>query len=147
LLDSLQICPNRVAQGPIAWALTGLADWRAENRARLARLGTSFAKAMAKLDGWRIRSIGSYFAYVEHPFPDREGTEVAQRLAEERGILVLPASFFGPGQSRFVRIAFANLADADVEPVVARIGGLSKLPPLDGRAASPAMAKRRLAKG
>jgi hypothetical protein len=46
-----------------------------------------------------------------------------RRLAVERGVLCLPATFFGPRQEPYLRIAFANLEVADIEAIVARLEG------------------------
>ena len=64
----------------------------------------------APLNGWRVLSAGAYFAYVAHPFASLKAAEVAQRLAEERGVLALPGPYFGPGQEEHLRIAIANVA-------------------------------------
>lgn len=125
LLDCLQICAPRIAQEPVAWALTGLRRWRAENRERIAALGSAFAAAIEPLAGWRLLSIGSYFAYVEHPCPEATSADVAERLAVEQGVLGLPASYFGPGQERFLRLAFANIDVTQVADIAARLTGFS----------------------
>lgn len=129
LLDCLQICPPRIAQGAVAWGIDALRPWRAGNCERITALGQRFATAFAQLPGWRLRSIGSYFAYVEHPFHGVPGTVVAERLAVERGVLCLPASYFGPDQNDFLRIAFANISTDQIAGIVDRFAGL---PPLSG---------------
>ncbi|HEY8382426.1 MAG TPA: aminotransferase [Microvirga sp.] len=123
ILDCIQICAPRAAQGALPWAIEGLRVWREANRADINHRAETFRRAMAPLDGWRIDSIGAYFAYLRHPFAGRTGREVAERLATERGILCLPGSYFGPGQDGHLRVAFANVG-ADV------IGGLTER--LDG---------------
>ncbi len=55
---------------------------------------------------WNIRS------------PDEAAKSVAIRLAGEHDLLCLPGSMFGPGQERYLRIAFAN-AEAEHMPLVA----------------------------
>jgi aspartate/methionine/tyrosine aminotransferase len=50
---------------------------------------------------------------------------VARALAEERGVLGLPGSFFGPGQDTHVRIAFANVDRAAIATLGERFAGLS----------------------
>ncbi|MFX8477620.1 hypothetical protein ABTL82_19225, partial [Acinetobacter baumannii] len=69
-----------------------------------------FSAEIAAVDGWSIGSIGAYFAYVRHPF-DAPGEAVAQALARQQGILCLPGAFFGPGQDRYLRMAFANVGE------------------------------------
>ena len=112
ILDTLQICAPRVPQLVLPWAIAALADWRAENRAEIARRAAAFEQAIAELDGWSIGSIGAYFAYVAHPFAGESDAEVCAWLAAERGVLCLPGSYFGPAQEGFLRVAFANV---DVE--------------------------------
>ena len=62
---------------------------------------------------WKIDAIGAYFAYGQHPWPEPSSLSVAERLARELGIVTLPGEFFGPEQSRYLRVAFANVV-ADV---------------------------------
>jgi aspartate/methionine/tyrosine aminotransferase len=113
ILDCIQICAPRAAQGALPWAIEGLREWREANRAEINARIEVFRKALAPLPEWRIDSIGAYFAYLRHPFEGRTGREVAERLATERGVLCLPGSFFGPGQEGHLRVAFANVG-ADV---------------------------------
>ena len=42
-------------------------------------------------------------------------------LAVERGLLGLPGSFFGPGQERHLRLAFANAEKAVIAAVPGRL--------------------------
>ena len=84
------------------------------------------------LDGWRICSIGAYFAYLEHPWPERSGSEVAEWLARERGVLALPGSFFGPGQERLLRVAFANVDVAALRSLPERLA-MDRRKPLSPR--------------
>jgi aspartate/methionine/tyrosine aminotransferase len=113
VLDCIQICAPRTAQGALPWAIDGLRDWREENRAEINHRAQVFRAALAPLPEWRIESAGAYFAYLRHPFPDHKAQEVAEKLATERGVLGLPGSYFGPGQERHLRVAFANV-NADI---------------------------------
>jgi aspartate/methionine/tyrosine aminotransferase len=47
----------------------------------------------------------------------------AERLAAERGLLGLPGPFFGPGQERHLRLAFANAEESVIAQVPARLVG------------------------
>ena len=63
---------------------------------------------------------------MRHPFADRPAEAVAEALTRELGVLVLPGSFFGPGQDRHLRIAFANVDADGIREMARRIGlGLS----------------------
>ncbi|MGV4796725.1 aminotransferase [Rhizobium sp. F40D2] len=119
VMDNMQICAPRSAQTAIASAIPLLADWRAGNRAEIARRADALRLVVSKLPGWEIGAIGAYFAFVRHPFADRSSAEVAEKLARESGIVCLPGAYFGEGHERYLRLAFAN---ADV----ASIGLLSE---------------------
>ncbi len=97
ILDCIQICPPRTAQAVLPWAIDNLRSWREENRHNINHRAQVFRQALAPLPEWRIESAGAYFAYLTHPFEGRSAQQVAEKLATERGVLVLPGSYFGPG--------------------------------------------------
>lgn len=121
ILDNVQICPARAGQAAVAWAIDALRDWRDAARAELEARAAAFAAALAPHPDWRIDQIGPYFAYVRHPHPGTPAAEVARRLAQERGVLALPGSFFGPGQETHLRIAFANVGVPALGELTARL--------------------------
>lgn len=114
VMDNMQICAPRSAQIAVASAIPLLADWRAGNRAEIARRADALRLVVSRLPGWEIGAIGAYFAFVRHPFTDRSSSEVAEKLARESGIVCLPGAYFGEGQERYLRLAFAN---ADVASI------------------------------
>lgn len=114
VMDNLQICAPRPAQLAVAKALPALADWRAANTAEMQRRSDAFRDALEHLPRWKLRAIGAYFAYVEHPYAGVSSREVAKELAEVKGIVTLPGTYFGTGQEGYLRFAFAN---ADVETI------------------------------
>lgn len=105
-LDALQICPPRPAQRVLAWAIEALAGWRADNR-RIMRERANACRAA--LNAASVEAMGAYFAYVRLPAEAPDALTAAERLAAERGLLTLPGPFFGPGQDRHLRLAFANV--------------------------------------
>lgn len=111
VMDNMQICAPRAPQAAVAEALPLLADWRAANRHEITRRADALKSVMATLPGWEIGAIGAYFAFVRHPFPDMTSAAAAERLAKEVGVITIPGSYFGEGQERYLRLAFAN-ADA-----------------------------------
>lgn len=123
ILDSVQICPARPAQRVVAWAIEGLRDWRESQRAELQARAAACRAAFAPLKGWRLDSVGAYFAYAAHPWPDRKAGDVARRLATEFGILGLPGPYFGPGQETHLRLAFANVGADVLAGVTGRLKG------------------------
>jgi aspartate/methionine/tyrosine aminotransferase len=123
--DTLQICPPRPAQSALAWAIPALAEWRAGNRALMAGRADSFRRFVGQLPGWRLDAIGTYFAYLRLPDAAPEATRAAEILAAEQGLMTLPGPFFGPGQDRHLRLAFANAAEEVLAQVPGRLAVFS----------------------
>ena len=124
VLDCSQICAPRAAQVAIAWGVEGIADWRRATRSQVNTQAAVFRDVMQRSPGWSIAAIGAYFAYVRHPF-ETSGEAVAERLATETGVLALPGSFFGPGQDRHLRFAFANVDAGRLAEVAGRLALLA----------------------
>jgi len=114
IMDNLQICAPRAAQGAVARALPLLADWREENRQEIGRRADALKAVMRAVNDWKLDAIGAYFAFVRHPFPGKSSAEVAEKLAKQAGIVCIPGAYFGDGQQSYLRFAFAN---ADVETI------------------------------
>lgn len=108
--DCVQICPPRAAQIAVTWGLQHLAGWRSDMRSFFRDRIDAFQSAMRSAPEWKIDSIGGYFAYLRHPFDGMPAVEVAKKLARQNGLLLLPGSFFGPGQERHLRISIGNLS-------------------------------------
>ncbi|WP_375691229.1 aminotransferase [Pseudooceanicola sp. LIPI14-2-Ac024] len=116
-LDTVTICPAQLGQFAALWGMQNLGQWlageRAEVLARRAAIESGFSPLSRK--GWKLLGCGAYFAYLEHPF-DTPSDQLAPRLVQEAGVLLLPGTMFMPdddpaGGQQF-RIAFANV-DAD----------------------------------
>ncbi|KAJ7440272.1 pyridoxal phosphate-dependent transferase [Mycena latifolia] len=123
ILDSLQIYPPR----PIQLALTPILGFLRAGIIQTA-LDVQARRELFKQHlpaGGRIGSIGGYFAFVRHPFPGRGSLEVCQQLAEELGVMLLPAAFFYPEvdqeTNRWIRFSVANCDDEKVRQVCARL--------------------------
>lgn len=125
ILDCLQICAPRVSQIASAWAIDGLTSYRNSNRREIARRGAAFRSVLASSNNWRIDALGAYFAYVRHPFDGVPAPVVAERLAVERGVLMLPGGYFGPEQDRHVRVAIANVSVDAIAMLGDRLAGFS----------------------
>ncbi len=118
--DCLTICPSRIGQEAALYGLGHLSGWVAANRATMARRVRLFAKEMEG-SAYRVVSAGAYFAYVRHPFEGVPARQVARRLFDEQSILALAGEMFGPGQDRYLRLAFANLEDRDIPELARRL--------------------------
>ncbi len=124
VLDSVQICAARPGQEALAWAIAAMAGWRQDMRQTINARIAAFQGVVQRCPGWRISSIGAYFAYVRHPFADVPAERVAEALAVERGVLGLPGSYFGPGQDDHLRFAFANADETAIATLPARLADL-----------------------
>ena len=121
VMDNLQICAPRAAQHAVARAIEPLTAWRADNRAEIDTRAAALRKTMADVPDWQISAMGAYFAYVKHPFEGRGSEDVARGLAETAGVSCLPGAFFGEGQDRHLRLAFANADAATISQLAARL--------------------------
>ena len=126
VLDCLHICPQRAAQAALAWAIPALPAWRAANRATINRRAEAMRDGFQALPGWRIESLGAYFAYVRHPFPGTASAQVAEHLATTLGAVALPGSAFGPGQDGHIRLAFANCELEAIADLGSRLAGAGR---------------------
>jgi aspartate/methionine/tyrosine aminotransferase len=124
VIDNIQICAPRAAQMAVVPMLSQLADWRQENRTRIAARADLFQKVMAGLTGWTLLSSGAYFGYVRHPFDDTSSLQVAMRMAQEAGILTIPGTFFGADQEAYLRFAFANAGRDVIAALPERLAAL-----------------------
>lgn len=121
VLDTMQICPTRAPQTALAWAVEGLRGWRAGNRAIMAGRTEAFLVASQRFSGWKLDAIGAYFAYLRLPEWVPEAVATAERLASTRGLASLPGPFFGPGQDRHLRLAFANVDTGAIAEIPGRL--------------------------
>ncbi|WP_420403299.1 aminotransferase [Nisaea sp.] len=120
IMDTIQICTPRISQYAALYGLRHVWPWVAEKRAMLKGRKEALEAAFRSNDlGYELVSAGAYFSYVRHPFEGLTAKQVARKLADEENILCLPGSFFGPGQERFLRLAFAN-ASAEIMPELAK---------------------------
>jgi aspartate/methionine/tyrosine aminotransferase len=107
IMDNLQICAPRAPQAAVAKGLPALAEWRRANRAEIAARAAALVETLGETP-WQVEAIGAYFAFVRHPYQGGNSVRVAERLAKEAGILTIPGGYFGRGQDRYLRFAFAN---------------------------------------
>jgi aspartate/methionine/tyrosine aminotransferase len=119
--DCMQICAVRAGQVAVAWALTNLYDWRREKQASFEEKRRQLCLEWAAAEGWTIDSIGAYFAYVRHPFPQMDAVAVAKRIASENGVLMIPGPFFGPHQERHLRLSFGGLSADELQNMTSRL--------------------------
>jgi aspartate/methionine/tyrosine aminotransferase len=118
-MDCVAICAPRIGQLAALYGLRQLDDWRKGITEMMADRLLALQAAFSRNDlGYEVTSAGGFFAYVKHPHRGRSAMEVAKRLAERQNLLVLPGTMFGPDQTDYLRVAFANV-EAKWMPVVA----------------------------
>jgi len=120
-MDCVSICPPRLGQEAALYGLKHLLPWARHNTEELKARADLLGQGLQRSNRWRLVSIGAYFAYVEHPFAGERSTDVAKRLADEENLLTIPGDMFGAGQERFIRLAFANVADDRIPLVLERL--------------------------
>lgn len=128
-LDTVAICPGQLGQHAALWGMQNLQQWLAGERDEILARRAAITENMPKLEavGWRLRGLGGYFAYVEHPFAE-SAADLAPRLVRDAGILCLPGTMFYPAEdaqgARELRIAFANLDAAGIATLFDRLAAL-----------------------
>lgn len=126
-LDTVAICPSQLGQIGALWGMQNLGDWLACERAEILRRRDAMSAVMARLDGWRLKGCGAYFAWAEHPF-EESSAELAKRLVRDAGVLLLPGTMFmpdgDPQGARHVRIAFANVDAGGIAALGDRLAAL-----------------------
>ncbi|WP_424986555.1 aminotransferase [Microbulbifer sp. S227A] len=128
-LDTVTICPTQTGQHAALWGMRNLSGWLAGERDEILARRNAIRDGFPVLAerGWKLRGLGAYFAYLEHPF-DRASDTLAKSMVETAGILALPATMFTPpGDShgaRHLRVAFANLDRAGIATFFDRMAAL-----------------------
>ena len=122
IADTLTICPPHIGQRAALFGLTHLKAWAEDKRADLLRRQEHLRQAFARhAPPFRLISCGAFFAYIDHPFADTPSLDVSKRLFSEASLLTWPGSFFGTQQDRYVRLAFANADDEQIEEMARRL--------------------------
>ena len=123
-LDTVAICAGQIGQIGAAWGMDNMAELLAGERAEILARRRAMAEGMARLEGWRVKGCGAYFAWVEHPF-DMASWDLARDLVRKAGVLLLPGSMFmpegDPEGARHVRIAFTNADRAGIAALMGRL--------------------------
>ncbi|WP_265502536.1 aminotransferase [Paracoccus beibuensis] len=137
-LDTVSISASQLGQIGAVWGMTHLRQWLAGERAEILSRRAATASALGALPGWRLKSVGAYFAWVEHPFAE-SSAGLARRMVRDIGVLALPGTMFSPADdptgARHLRVAFANVDAAGIAVLAARLRDL-RPDPLVARPAS-----------
>jgi aspartate/methionine/tyrosine aminotransferase len=127
-IDTVTICPNQIGQRAALWGMRNMGQWLAGERAEILDRRAAMNEGFHRLKGWKLRGIGGFFAYVEHPF-DMPSDDLARRLVSQAGVLLLPATFFTPPEDprglKELRIAYANIDRAGIDTLFSRLENLT----------------------
>ena len=119
--DTMAVCQPRVTQHAVRYGFERLSEWVAGNRVMMERRHEVFRAEMAKPGNpFRLVASGPFFGWVGHPCSGKSGREVAKRLVEESGMLLLPGEVFGPGLEGYLRLAFGNIREETIPEAVER---------------------------
>ncbi len=125
IADCVALCPSHIGQLGARFCLDHLDDWKREYRRTVRDRVAYAARRLREANtGFEVASSGGYFVYVRHPFTDRTSADVGRSLAQDHGILCLAGSMFGPGQDRYLRLAFANVDLPAIDELVERLESL-----------------------
>ena len=123
-LDTVAICPSQLGQIAALWGMRNLSQWVAGERAEILNRRAAMIAGFHDLPDWKLLGCGAYFAYVEHPFA-LTSEQVCKLAVTQASVLMLPGSMFQPEASpegqRQIRIAFANVGQAGIAALFARL--------------------------
>jgi hypothetical protein len=74
---------------------------------------------------FELSASGAFFAWVKHPWKELDSWQAAHLLADKAALICLPGDAFGPGQQRYLRLAFGNLKCEDMPKAVERFAEIS----------------------
>lgn len=124
--DTMAVCQPRVTQHAVQYGFEHLSRWVAQNRLMMERRHEVFRAQMAQPGNpFRLVASGPFFGWVAHPCLGKTGREVAKRLVEEAGMLLLPGEVFGPGLEGYLRLAFGNIKEEVIPEAVQRFRDFS----------------------
>ncbi|MGC9519653.1 MAG: aminotransferase [Desulfuromonadaceae bacterium] len=124
--DSMVVCQSRITQMAVAWGCRHLDSWVAGNAQRMQERHDTFRALFETADHeFELSASGAFFAWVKHPWKELDSWQAARLLADEANLICLPGDAFGPGQQRYLRLAFGNLECEDMPEAVERFVEIS----------------------
>ena len=126
VMDNIQICAPRPAQVAVANFLPELKNFMPEKAKSIGKKAVLFSEKMSLAKSWEISSIGSFFAYVRHPYKSYNCSEIAKTLAINFGVVSIPGSYFGNNQELYLRMSIAGLSNIEIEDVPNRLNEIGQ---------------------
>ena len=119
--DSMAVCQPRPAQSALAYGCQNLDDWVATNAQMMRKRHDLFrAEFAAANTDFKLIASGSFFAWIEHPWPEWNSRAVAKQLADNANLICLPGAAFGPGMDKYLRLAFGNISHNQIPAAAQR---------------------------
>jgi aspartate/methionine/tyrosine aminotransferase len=119
--DTMAVCQPHLTQMAVKFGVEHLGQWVDRNRKMMEQRHECFQTEFARPGNpFQVVASGPFFGWVRHPFTGSTGREVAKRLVEEAGILLLPGEVFGPGLEGYLRLAFGNIKAETIPEAAAR---------------------------
>ena len=124
VLDCVSICAPQLSQRAALFALQNAQQWKQDRCTQMHQRAAAFSDSLRQHNhGYQITAIGSYFAYLQHPY-EQSARDVARFLSDEANLLALPGEMFGPRQEQHIRIAFANVSRAVMPEITRRLADI-----------------------
>lgn len=124
--DTMVVCQPRLTQLALRYAADNLEGWVRENCQMMARRHDCFLAEFTKPGNpFRLVASGSFFGWVQHPFPGLSGRQAAKKLIDDAGLLTLPGEVFGSGFEGYLRLALGNINQEMLPEAVARLRSFS----------------------
>ena len=131
VLDTVAICASQLGQRAALWGIENLGQWLTGERSEILARRRAAEDCLGTLEGWALKSVGAYFAWLEHPF-DAGSDVVARALVDKAHVLSLPGTAFAsagdPAGGKGLRIAFPNVDATGLSALRDRLLPLSHLP-------------------
>jgi aspartate/methionine/tyrosine aminotransferase len=122
LMDCVAICAPRIGQEAALAGLTRAGTWRRERAAEIAQRRAWLGAALAaRPGGFEVVSLGGFFAWVRHPFPDRPTSEVVRDLVCTHDTLVIPGTAFLPDDRRMLRLSTGRIDEPAAATLALRL--------------------------
>jgi aspartate/methionine/tyrosine aminotransferase len=119
--DTMAICQPTPTQVALQYGLDHLDSWVAANRRMMEHRHDRFRDEFTKPGNpFSLVSSGAFFAWIKHPFQEATAWAVARDLIEKAGLVTLPGEIFGPGMSRYLRVAFGNIVEDQMPEAASR---------------------------
>ena len=120
VIDCWAICAPRLGQRMALSGIQMAQDWLRDWRVRIEQRERLLRRAFQSLPGYDIVASGAYFAWMRFD-ADVDSVSMATHWIEQRGIMALPAAYFGSDQPA-LRLAFANIDEAGIDELARRLG-------------------------